>query len=90
MDSFKATLTENELAELLRPKLRLFLSVDVVGSTAFKHNSEHSKTQGWLDFSLRSTPNFRASLQLPFKSRFMLPAARIFRLLHYGRRSGMS
>jgi hypothetical protein len=48
--AFKGQISEEELAELIRPKLRLFMSVDVVGSTAFKHQSERADSQGWLDF----------------------------------------
>ena len=48
--SFKSEITKEELADLAQPKLRLFLSVDVVGSTAFKHRSGHSDGQGWLEF----------------------------------------
>jgi len=48
--AFKQVITESELGDLLRPKLRLFLSVDVVGSTAFKHQSQYTDSQGWLDF----------------------------------------
>jgi hypothetical protein len=42
---FKDSLTTEELEELLKPSLRLFMSVDVVGSTAFKQ-----KTESWLEF----------------------------------------
>lgn len=48
--AFKASITESELQELLRPKLRVFFSIDVVGSTSFKHESEYTNNQGWLAF----------------------------------------
>jgi len=58
---FKEQLSEEELEELLRPKLRLFMSVDVIGSTAFKNNSEHSESQGWLDFLFSFYSSFSTS-----------------------------
>lgn len=37
--NFKQALTREELKALLKPHLRLFMSVDVVNSTALKHGS---------------------------------------------------
>ena len=59
--AFKEHITEEELDELLRPKLRLFMSVDVIGSTSFKHSSEHAESQGWLDFFYSFYNTFSAS-----------------------------
>ncbi|MCF6311773.1 MAG: hypothetical protein L3J39_04910 [Verrucomicrobiales bacterium] len=47
---FKDEITEKELSELAKPCLRLFMSVDVVGSTAFKQERNRSDPQGWLEF----------------------------------------
>lgn len=59
--AFKEQIDDVELEELLRPKLRLFMSVDVIGSTSFKHSSEHSESQGWLDFFFDFYGTFSAS-----------------------------
>ena len=49
--NFKKSLTEEELALILSPQLRLFLSVDVVGSTAFKHRkAQDGESKPWLKF----------------------------------------
>lgn len=48
--AYRDSITEEELTEMMRPKLRVFFSVDVVGSTAFKHESEYTNNQGWLEF----------------------------------------
>lgn len=48
--AYSDSITQPELEEMLRPKLRVFFSVDVVGSTAFKHESEYTNNQGWLQF----------------------------------------
>lgn len=45
----KRSLTEDEFADLLRPRLHLFLSADIVGSTRFKQrSSKGSLEQAWL------------------------------------------
>ena len=44
----KSRLTETELRELLRPRLLLFLSVDVEGSTRLKQQSGTESYQKWL------------------------------------------
>lgn len=59
--SFKEQLSEEELEEILRPKLRLFMSVDVIGSTAFKNNADQSDSQGWLDFLFSFYSSFSTS-----------------------------
>lgn len=46
---YKREISGDEFEELLRPKLRIFLSVDVIGSTHFKHSSYESQL-GWLPF----------------------------------------
>ncbi len=48
----KARVTPLEFEELIRPKLKLFLSVDVVGSTEFKQRGKSASTQSWLSFFL--------------------------------------
>ena len=49
--NFKKSLTEEELGVILAPQLRLFLSVDVVGSTAFKHRKAlDGESKPWLKF----------------------------------------
>lgn len=49
--NFKATLTPEELETVLTPHLRLFMSVDVVGSTAFKHRkTTDGEGKPWLRF----------------------------------------
>ncbi len=47
---FKGELSESDIEELATPRLRLFLSIDVVGSTAFKQSSGYAEKQGWLQF----------------------------------------
>ncbi|MDG2125032.1 MAG: hypothetical protein P8J87_15120 [Verrucomicrobiales bacterium] len=50
---FSAVITQPEFDELLRPKLRLFLSVDVVGSANFKNRRRSAGSPGsqeWLTF----------------------------------------
>lgn len=62
--AFQLEISESDLADLARPRLRLFLSVDVVGSTAFKHHSEKADAQGWLEFFTSfysGFPNFLAA-----------------------------
>lgn len=49
--NFKKSLSSTELEAILSPQLRLFLSVDVVGSTAFKHRKGQSEgSKPWLKF----------------------------------------
>ncbi|HWB03296.1 MAG TPA: hypothetical protein VG796_09750 [Verrucomicrobiales bacterium] len=49
--NFKKSLTPAELEAILTPQLRLFLSVDVVGSTAFKHRKAlEGESKPWLKF----------------------------------------
>lgn len=49
--NFKTALTSEELETVLTPHLRLFMSVDVVGSTAFKHNKTYGgEEKPWLKF----------------------------------------
>jgi hypothetical protein len=48
--AFQLEISESSLTALAEPRLRLFLSVDVVGSTAFKHQAERTDAQGWLEF----------------------------------------
>lgn len=49
--NFKKSLAPAELEAILSPQLRLFLSVDVVGSTAFKHRkSQQGESKPWLKF----------------------------------------
>lgn len=45
----RAEISTIELKELLRPKLKLFLSVDVVGSSDFKQRSDTSHAHRWLN-----------------------------------------
>lgn len=50
---FKKALTREELETLVKPQLRLFMSVDVVDSTALKHGSrEENPAKPWLPFIL--------------------------------------
>lgn len=62
----KEDLTGEQFAELTRPKLKLFLSADVVGSTAFKQQHAEKGMQEWLSVFLgffAGFPNFlRAEL----------------------------
>lgn len=46
----KQRCNEQELTELCRPKLKLFLSVDIVGSTSYKQRGSQTKSQDWLSF----------------------------------------
>jgi hypothetical protein len=49
--NFKKSLSREELKYILSPQLRLFLSIDVVGSTAFKHRKVESEgSKPWLKF----------------------------------------
>ena len=49
--NFKKSLTPVELEAILTAQLRLFLSVDVVGSTAFKHRkAQEGESKPWLKF----------------------------------------
>lgn len=49
--NFKKSLTPGELEAILTPQLRLFMSVDVVGSTAFKHRKAlDGEAKPWLKF----------------------------------------
>jgi class 3 adenylate cyclase len=45
----KSRIDEDEFVELVRPKLKLFLSVDIVGSTSFKQRDKDSQSQAWLN-----------------------------------------
>lgn len=45
----KSRIDETEFDELARPKLKLFLSVDIVGSTNFKQRDKDAQSQGWLN-----------------------------------------
>jgi hypothetical protein len=76
--AFQLEISESDLADLARPRLRLFLSVDVVGSTAFKHHSEKADAQGWLEFftSFYSEfPNFLATAHSDcLQSKNLVPA----------------
>jgi len=48
--NFKHQISEAELDALLQQRLRLFMSVDVSGSTALKHQSSLADSEGWLSF----------------------------------------
>ena len=48
----KTDLSRGEFEELVRPKLKMFLSVDVVGSTEYKQQARSGTTQDWLNFFL--------------------------------------
>ena len=49
--NFKKSLTPAELEAILTPQIRLFLSVDVVGSTAFKHRKAlDGESKPWQKF----------------------------------------
>lgn len=71
MASAKQVISEADFQEILRPRLLLFLSVDVVGSTAFKHAShigwqiegDDALTKGWLDFFTSFYQDFPAQLE---------------------------
>lgn len=54
----KVRVSQAEFDELTRPKLKLFLSVDVVGSTEFKHQGRSPQTQPWLSFFLSFFTSF--------------------------------
>jgi hypothetical protein len=45
----KSNLQEAEFEELVRPKLKLFMSVDIVGSTHFKQKERKGPSQSWLN-----------------------------------------
>lgn len=45
----KVRIPQSEFEELVRPKLKLFLSVDVVGSTSFKQKDKDAHAQTWLN-----------------------------------------
>lgn len=45
-------ITQNDFKELVRPKLKLFLSVDIVGSTHYKQRDKDSHAQNWLSLFL--------------------------------------
>ena len=61
--AFINELTTEEFKELLRPKLRLFLSVDIVGSTAFKHSAKLNANQQWLGFFVSFFTEFNGAFQ---------------------------
>ena len=61
--AFINELTNDEFKELLRPKLRLFLSVDIVGSTAFKHSAKLNANQQWLGFFVSFFTEFNGEFQ---------------------------
>lgn len=46
----KLKLSKSEFNKLIEPKLKLFLSVDVVGSTEFKQRGDATHAQPWLNF----------------------------------------
>lgn len=46
----KLKLSKSEFIKLIEPKLKLFLSVDVVGSTEFKQRGDATHAQPWLNF----------------------------------------
>ena len=48
----KLTLSQSDFETLTRAKLKIFLSVDVVGSTEFKQRTDASHAQPWLNFCL--------------------------------------
>ena len=49
MWGFRTELSREEFNELVEPKLRLFLSVDVIDSTKLKNDKNYGD-QGWLSF----------------------------------------
>ena len=54
----KVRVSKAEFDELTRPKLKLFLSVDIVGSTELKHQGGNAKAQPWLSFFFAFFANF--------------------------------
>lgn len=55
---FQTNLTLGEFEELVRPKLKLFLSVDIVGSTEYKQQFQAGTTQDWLSLFLSFFTDF--------------------------------
>ncbi len=59
----KTAITEAEFTELVRPKLKLFLSVDVIGSTQFKQRSSATHIHEWLNTFVSFYTTFPSLLQ---------------------------
>ncbi|MBB5038717.1 hypothetical protein [Prosthecobacter dejongeii] len=54
----KSNLSEDEFQELSRPKLKLFMSVDIVGSTHFKQRESKDRNQNWLNLFINFFQEF--------------------------------
>lgn len=65
---FQTNLTPDEFEELVRPKLKLFLSVDIVGSTEYKQRHQSSTTQDWLSLFLSFFTDFPSYLMSSSRS----------------------
>ena len=66
--TFRQRLSAEEFQELVRPKLKLFLSVDVVGSTEYKQERDHKRAQHWLSFFVNFYASFPTLLKAALES----------------------
>lgn len=73
--TFRQRLSAEEFQELARPKLKLFLSVDVVGSTEYKQERDHKRAQHWLSFFVNFYASFPTLVKAALESEKARPSS---------------
>lgn len=78
----RSKISQADFEELVRPKLKLFLSVDVVGSTNFKQRDRDAHAQTWLNLFVSFFVEFPTLLNSEVESQGRkLPQVRLWKSL---------
>jgi hypothetical protein len=78
----KSKISQADFNELVRPKLKLFLSVDVVGSTSFKQRDRDEHAQTWLNLFVSFFVEFPTLLNTEVETlNIKLPKVRLWKSL---------